>query len=39
MFTNHIYLIYMYKQNLELNNQQWSINNKIQPHQNKQIVK
>ena len=31
MFTNHIYLIYMYKLDLVLNNLQWLICHKIKP--------
>ena len=33
MFTNHIYLIDMYKQDLALNNLQWLIYHKTQPNQ------
>ena len=33
VFTNYIYLIYMYKQNLALNNLQWLICHKTQPNQ------
>ena len=33
MFTNHIYLIYMYKEDLALNNLQWLICHKTQPNQ------
>ena len=33
MFTNHIYLIYMYKQDLALNNLQWFICHKTEPNQ------
>ena len=33
MFTNPIYLIYMYKEDLALNNLQWLICHKIQPNQ------
>ena len=32
-FTNRIYLIYMYKQDLALNNLQWLICHKTQPNQ------
>ena len=31
--TNHIYLIYMYKEDLALNNLQWLIWHKTQPNQ------
>ena len=31
VFTNHIYLIIMYKEDLALNNQQWLICHKTQP--------
>ena len=31
VFTNHIYLIYMYEENLEFNNRQWLICYKIVP--------
>ena len=31
--TNHVYLIYMYKDDLVLNNLQWLICHKIQPNQ------
>ena len=34
-FTNHKYLIYIYKQGLELNNQLWSIYHKTKPNQTK----
>ena len=33
MFTNHIYLIYMYKQDLALNNLQWMICYKTKSNQ------
>ena len=33
VFTNHIYLIYMYEEDLALNNQQWLICHKTQPNQ------
>ena len=33
MFANRMYLIYMYKQNLSLNNPQWLINRKTRPNQ------
>ena len=33
MFTNHVYLVYMYKEDLALNNQQWLICYKSQPNQ------
>ena len=33
LFTNHIYLIYMYKEYLALNNLQWLICHKTQPNQ------
>ena len=33
MFTNHIYLIYMYKEDLALNNLQWLICHKTRPNQ------
>ena len=33
MFTNHIHSIYMYKQDLALNNLQWLICHKTQPNQ------
>ncbi len=33
VFTNHIYLIYMYKEHLALNNLQWLICHKTQPNQ------
>ena len=33
VFTNPIYLIYMYKQDLALNNLQWLIYHKTQPNQ------
>ena len=33
MFTNHIYLMGMYKQDLAFNNQQWFICHKTQPNQ------
>ena len=33
MFTNHIYLIYMYKEDLALNNLQWLICHKTQQNQ------
>ena len=35
MFANHVYLIYMYKVDLALNNLQWLICHKIQPNQAK----
>ena len=31
MFTNHVYLIYMYKQDLALNNLQWLVCHKTKP--------
>ena len=33
MFINHIYLIFMYKEDLALNNLQWLICHKTQPNQ------
>ena len=33
MFTNYIYLIYMYKAYLALNNQQWFTCHKTKPNQ------
>ena len=33
VFTNHIYLIYMYKEDLALNNLQWLICHKTQQNQ------
>ena len=33
MFTNHIYLIYMYKPDLALNYLQWLIYDKTEPNQ------
>ena len=33
MFTNPIYLIYMYKEDLALNNLQWLIYHKTNPNQ------
>ena len=33
MFINHIYLIYMYKEDLALNNLQWLISHKTKPNQ------
>ena len=35
MFTNPIFLIYMYKEDLALNNLQWLICHKTQPNQAK----
>ena len=34
MFTTHIYVIYMYKMDLALNNQQWLICHITKPNQN-----
>ena len=33
MFINHIYLIYVYKEDLALNNLQWLKRNKTKPSQ------
>ena len=33
VFTNHIYLMYMYKEDLALNNLQWLICHKTKPNQ------
>ena len=33
MFTNHINLMYMYKEDLALNNLQWLICHKTEPNQ------
>ena len=38
MKPNHIYLIYMYKEDLALNNQQWLICHKTQPNQRSYIL-
>ena len=35
VFTDHIYLIYMYKKDMGSNNQQWLICYKNQPNQTK----
>ena len=32
MFTNHIYLIYMYQLNMELDNQKWLVCHKTKPN-------
>ena len=38
MFTNPIYIIYMYKEDLALNNLQWLICHKTQPNQISKLV-
>ena len=38
MFTNHIYLIYLSKQDLALNNLQWLICHKTQPNQTLYLI-
>ena len=37
-FTNHIYLIYMYKLDLALNNLEWLICHKTKPNQTKIVL-
>ena len=38
VFTNHIYLIYMYEEDLALNNLQWLICYKTKSNQNKSYM-
>ena len=38
MFTNHMYLIYMYKEDVALNNLQWLICHKTKPNQTKSYI-
>ena len=33
VFTNHLYLIYMYKEDLSLDNLQWLVGHKTKPNQ------
>ena len=37
VFTNHIHLMYIYKHDMELNNQQWLICHKTQQKQTNEI--
>ena len=39
MFTNHIYLIYMYKQGLASNNLQWLIWCKSKPNKKLKVIR
>ena len=38
MFTNHIYSIYVFKQDLEFNNLKWLICHKTKPNQTKRLI-
>ena len=38
VYTNHIYLIYMYNEDLALNNLQWLICHKTKPNETKSYI-